>query len=184
MLYIQPIIMFTKTLFCKSNKIHIACDDDICSICISEITPNDKLTTQCGHHFHTTCFKKSLTLCPNCRAHVVLNTEPCFSQYIEHIEQKCSKWIDYSFTHHFFVSLVLAVPIGYTCLIGYITYKIGKLITYPIWHNFVKVGSSIQDETHWFFIHMCCVVYVTRHLSYMALAHSLLTQVCYISHLK
>ena len=55
-------------------------------------------------------------------------------------EEDFSKLVDYGFRHHFLVSLVLIVPIGYTYLAGFIVYKTGKLLTYPIWCNFVKTG--------------------------------------------
>ncbi len=137
--------MFTKRLFSKSNKIHITCEkDNLCSICLDGFECSKHMfTTQCGHQFHTACFAEALktkSVCPNCRTpvhQVTLNHS--LLDRIRKFQKKCCKMLDYAFEHHFLVALVFSVPIGYTCIIGYIVYRVCKFVTYPIWKPLVSV---------------------------------------------
>lgn len=145
--------MFSNRLFRKSkNQIQIVCEepskiDDVCSICLDGFDSTKHLfTTQCGHKFHTPCFEqacKTHHLCPNCRApiqRVTLNIkiERSHSRRNHNVEEECIQWIDYCFKHHFLITLIFAIPFGYTYLIGCLFYITGKMITYPIWINWVR----------------------------------------------
>jgi hypothetical protein len=150
--------MFSKRIFSKSNKIHISCEepskqDNLCSICLDGfVCSKHTLTTPCGHQFHTLCFAQAAQhkqSCPNCRTqieHVTIYIKPTLSQRMAQLEKKCNKTIHYLFEHHFMITLVFSVPIGYTCIIGYIVYSVCKYITYPIWKPFTVVQPEIEYE--------------------------------------
>jgi hypothetical protein len=75
--------MKCETNGCETNGCEMKCRADIsldeCSICLDDIeSSKNKLTTECGHTFHTSCLLKNASIngfgCPMCRA--VLADEP------------------------------------------------------------------------------------------------------------
>ena len=53
--------------------------DDVCCFCLDEFTHTDAVTSECGHSFCVTCFKKykKEKTCPCCRQHVGHMTKYC-----------------------------------------------------------------------------------------------------------
>jgi hypothetical protein len=61
-------------------------ENQTCSVCLTEVPVSSKMTTTCGHHFHTECIDKWIRTtrmanlarnhdrpitCPNCRASIL-----------------------------------------------------------------------------------------------------------------
>lgn len=155
--------MLRKPFF-RKNKVSPE-EQNVCSICLDGFDKLDeKLTTQCHHHFHHNCITRAIVRdmrCPNCRTPMnqfdirvgntgiwekILNTYDFISKTIEELDVKFSTTLEYMFNHHLFVALVVVIPVGYIYLTGYAIVCIGKLVTKLVTWPFMRGFEIIYPE--------------------------------------
>lgn len=73
--------MSSTTDIVKTITVDSSCDNDYCSICLTDITSSDNSTLKCSHKYHTECYtsyiaynivhKKENIACPVCRDNIL-----------------------------------------------------------------------------------------------------------------
>lgn len=131
----------------KTNKVFIETSDNICSICLDNITC-EEMKTNCGHCFHIDCLRKALKIspkCPYCRSTISninykIKLQKNIAEQFKKIKRKIENFTEYLVENHIALSFTIALPILYLSIILYILFCICELISK------LFVNNNIEPE--------------------------------------